>query len=117
MSTRRPEPSAPLPPPDALHVPFSFLRASLKDDRDAQFVATTMNIARGISLCLELAIKSNLVREMNEQVVPEGQEAPLLNLQDTDRLMHFALESARLLDDYAEDRIQWLNTYRVTEGK
>ena len=76
-----------------------------------------MNIARGISLCLELAIKSDLVREMNEQIVPEGQEAPLLNLADTDRLMRFALESARLLDDHAEDRILWLNTYRATEGE
>ena len=110
MSTRHIQTPAKLPLAAAAHVPFSFLHDSLKHNQDAQFVTIVMDFAKGLGLCLEMAASSTLARTMNE-------ELPLLNPEDTDRLMRFATMSANLMARHAADRIDWMNKYLVKEGK
>ena len=117
MRARHMPTPAKLPLTAAVHVPFSFLRASLKADQDAQFVATTMDIARGIGLCLEMASNSDLVRTMNADADAGDEELPLLDPASTDFLMRFATSAAKLLAEHAEGRIKWLNEYRAKEEK
>ena len=117
MSARHPPAQAKLPKAAAAHVAFSHLHDSVKDDPDAQFAATTMDIARGIGLCLEMVTNSDLAREMNADADAADEDLPLLDPADTYILTRFAISSAKLLADHAEDRITWLNEYRATEGK
>ncbi|AQR70078.1 hypothetical protein BZG29_18395 [Janthinobacterium sp. LM6] len=117
MSTRHTPAPAKLPKAAAFHVPFSHLDHRLKDDQDAQFAAITMDIARGIGVCLEIASNSDLAREMNADADPADEDLPVLGPVDTYILTRFAISAARLLADQAEDRITWMNEYCVKEAK
>lgn len=117
MSARHPPAQAKLPKAAAAHVAFSHLHDSVKDDPDAQFAATTMDIARGIGLCLEMVSNSDLAREMNSDAEPTDEDLPLLDPVDTYLLARFAISSARLLADHAEGHIKWLNEYRAKATK
>lgn len=117
MSTRHTSAPAKLPKATAFHVPFSHLDLRLKHDQDAQFAATTMDIARGIGLCLEMVSNSDLAREMNSDAEPTDEDLPLLDPVDTYLLARFAISSARLLADHAEGHIKWLNEYRAKATK
>jgi hypothetical protein len=94
----------------AVHKPFSWLDDSLRSDRQAEFAATTFDICQGISLCIELVHSSDLERLHNVDADPGEEEAPLLDLVNTERLLRLARASAELLADSAERHIEWLNT-------
>lgn len=117
MSARHPPAQAKLPKAAAFHVAFSHLDHRLKDDQDAQFAAITMDIARGIGVCLEIASNSDLARETNTDADPADEDLPVLDPIDTYILTRFAISAAKLLADQAEDRITWLNEYRAKEAK
>jgi hypothetical protein len=117
MSARLPTPAAKPPASAAAHKPFSFLREELRGDSAAQFVAMTMDIARGLQVCIELTNASNLTREMNEDCDAGAEESPTLDLVDTDYLTRFAAASACLLANHATNRIEWLNKYAIKERK
>ena len=117
MSTRHTSAPAKLPKATAFHVPFSHLDLRLKHDQDAQFAAATMDIARGIGVCLEMASNSALARETNTGADPVDEDLPVLDPVDTYILTRFAISAARLLAEHANDRITWLNEYRAKEAK
>lgn len=117
MSTRHTPAPAKLSKATALHVPFSHLGLHMKHDQDAQFAAATMDIARGIGVCLEMASNSDLARETNTDADPADEDLPVLDPVDTYILTRFAISAARLLAEHANDRITWLNEYRVKEAK
>lgn len=117
MSTRPAPAPGKLPKAAAFHVPFSHLDHRLKDDRDAQFAAITMDIARGIGVCLEMASNSDLARETNTDADPADEDLPVLDPIDTYILARFAISAAKLLAEHAEDRVTWLNEYRTKEVK
>lgn len=117
MSARPAPAPGKLPKAAAFHVPFSHLDHRLKDDQDAQFAATTMDIARGIGLCLEMVANSDLARETNTDADLGDEDLPLLDPVDTYLLTRLVISSARLLAYQAEDRITWLNEYRAKEVK
>lgn len=117
MSARPTPAPGKLPKAAAFHVPFSHLEQRLKDDQDAQFAAATMDIARGIGVCLEMASNSDLARETNTDADPADEDLPVLDPIDTYILTRFAISAAKLLADRAEDRITWLNEYRAKEAK
>jgi hypothetical protein len=94
---------------NAVHRPFSWIHASLRYDRQAEFVATTFDICQGISLCLELVHSSDLVRLSNRDADPGEEETPHLDLANTEQLLQLARASARLLADSAERHIEWVN--------
>lgn len=93
----------------AFHKPFSFLRDSLRDERQAKFAETTFNICQGISTCLELVHSSDLERHHNMDASPGEESVPVLDPADTERLLAFAREAAQLLADRAERHIGLLN--------
>lgn len=117
MSTRHTPAPAKLSKATAFHVPFSHLDLHMKHDQDAQFAAATMDIARGIGVCLEMASNSDLARETNTDADPADEDLPVLDPVDTYILTRFAISAARLLAEHANDRITWLNEYRVKEAK
>jgi len=103
--------------PAAVHKPFSFLRDELRHDSAAQFVALTMDIARGLQVCIDMTNSSNLTREMNADCDAGHEEVPTLDAVDTDFLTRFAAATAGLLAERAAERIEWLNRYGVKERK
>lgn len=117
MSARLPAPPAKLPAPASAHKPYSFLRDELRHDGAAQFVALTMDIARGLQVCIDMTTASNLTREMNEDCDAGNEEVPTLDTVDTDYLTRFAAATAGLLADRAYERIEWLNKHGVKERK
>ncbi|MEM8512929.1 hypothetical protein RCH14_002255 [Massilia sp. MP_M2] len=109
--------SARIPTTPASHKPYSFLREELRGDSAAQFVALTMDVARGLQVCIEMTSASNLTREMNEDCNAGDEESPTLDSVDTDYLTRFAAATACLLANHASDRLDWLNKYGVKERK
>lgn len=97
------------PEQSSMHKPFSWLAPQLGNDLAAQFMARTTDICHGIHTCLELVNSSSLARSSLEAAA--GDAVPLLDQIDTERLLRFAMASAKLLAEDSEKRIQWMNKY------
>ena len=112
-STQSHDSNAPLvsqkPEQSSVHKPFSWLAPHLGNDLAAQFMARTTDICHGIHTCLELVNSSSLARSSLEATA--GDDVPLLDSIDTERLLRFAMASAMLLAEYSEKRIQCMNKY------
>jgi hypothetical protein len=100
-----------------LHKAFSWLRPDLEHDHDAQFVATAHDVCKGIATCLQLVQNSNMVRSNQDDFVPGDEDAPLLDIGDTERLMLFAQAAAQMLGEDAERRIERLNERAQKKAK
>lgn len=92
--------TAPGATPDAIHQPFSWLPASLKGDKHAEFLALTKTICAGVATCLEL-VQKNRMAEDND-------DTPILNMNDAEALMMLASASAQMLYESADDHIDKL---------
>lgn len=97
------------PEQSSIHQPFSWLAPQLESDLTAQFVARTMDICHGIHACLELVNSSSQPR--SSLAVGAGDDVPLLDQIETERLLRFAMASAGLLAEDASKRIQWMNKH------
>lgn len=88
------------------HQPFSWLGQDLKGDASAEFAALTMDVCRGVDLCLEILHADHMVRIVNRDADPGEEKAPAFGLADGERLLRLAMVSARLLSDAAEVQIE-----------
>ena len=93
----------------SMHEPFSWLAPELENNLAAQFMARATDVCHGIHTCLELVNSSSLARSSLENGA--GDDVPLLDPIDTERLLRFAMASAKLLAEDSEKRIQWMNKY------
>ncbi|QRX82019.1 hypothetical protein [Glaciimonas sp. PAMC28666] len=89
------------PEPKALHQPFSWLPAHHQLNASAQFYALTKDVCQGIQTCVDLAHFS---------VMDRGSDTtPVLNIEDTDRLLRLAVTSSRMLAQIAAVHIDGLD--------
>ncbi len=70
----------------------------------AQFMATTLDISRGIQTCLSLIHASDLAREQRDDIC-----SPPLNVSDTESLTRMAMAAASMLSERAQGYIDVLN--------
>lgn len=94
--------------PAALHQPFDWIPADLRHRGGADFLSLALDVSQGIETCLALVHTSNLERMHNADADPGREGAPLLDCQDTERLLLLAKVSARLLAAEAAQRIDRL---------
>ena len=99
-------------PTKADHKPFSWLAAELHMNTSAQFMATTLDISRGIQTCLSLVCASDLAREQRDDSCP-----PPLNVADTENLARMAMAAAGMLSERAEGYIDVLNDMHANAEK
>ncbi len=85
----------------SMHKPFSWLPDSDQSNRPAKTNADAMDAFRGIATCLQLIEMSNLDRELDDPCDPE-RVVPILNMQDTGRLMRLAILVATEWGDKAD---------------
>lgn len=90
-----------VPKPEALHQPFSWLPARHQSNEHAQFYAMTKDVCEGIQTCVDLAHFSIMDRD--------GDTTPMLNRDDTDRLLRLAITSSQMLAHIASMRIDGLD--------
>ncbi len=99
--------------PEAIHKPFTWLHRQVEHDQHAQFYALTMDICQGVRTCLELVQSVGMDRENGTP--------PLLDVEDTARLLRLAIVSAKLLGESAQERIECAEglaaAQAVKEGK
>lgn len=109
-------PAAPAKPRSngAAHVSYIARGENLRYDPDATFTESVMNVAQGIELALELAHSSALERLGAGQ---GGEASPVLSTSDTDIMMRFALEAARLLAASAEQHLDYIQEFPRKGGK
>lgn len=113
MSKSTPEITVTHPNLIAHHEAFSHIRKELKTDSAAQFAAHTMEVSRGIKVCLDLVFLSDMYRREAVDADPDDQLIPTLNLQDTEYLMRLAIISAQELGNKAEDHLARLERKAV----
>lgn len=92
----------------ALHKKFSWLPAALENNREAEFIADSLDAWRGVETCLNLVNSSELDRANNTWEEPADQVSPLLNIVDSERLMRLAIITARTWELKCEERLQSL---------
>jgi hypothetical protein len=85
----------------SVHKPFSWLPDGDQSNRPAKINADAMDAFRGIATCLQLIEMSNLDRELDDPSDPE-RVVPILNMQDTGRLMRLAILVATEWGDKAD---------------
>jgi hypothetical protein len=95
--------------PAAMHLPFSWLDASLDNDPKAQFVALTMDVCRGAETCLQLLHSDMLTRNANQWADPGQEVAPILEKHHGEHLLLLATAATRMLSNQAEERIEMMN--------
>lgn len=100
MTTMPPEFNPPMEK-RSLHKPFSWLPDGDQSNLPAKANADAMDAFRGIATCLQLIEMSNLDRELDDPCDPE-RVVPLLNMQDTGRLMRLAILVATEWGDRAD---------------
>lgn len=106
-------PVQPMPDPEPVHKEFSWLPARLAFDHRAQFVATTLDVCRGIDVCIGLVQSSNSTRLNNIDADPQDATPPMLGIVETEQLLFLSKASARLLADTAEKHIEWLGKQAI----
>ena len=94
--------------PAALHQPFDWIAPDQRHHGGAEFLALALDVSHGIETCLTLVHGSNLERMHNADADPGSEGAPVLDCQDTERLLRLAMVSARLLAADAAQRIDRL---------
>lgn len=72
-----------------------------------QFVDTTLDIAAGLSVALELVYTSYLEQTAHKD--NPGNPPSILSVEDTEKLMRFAITASRLLEEAADEQVEWLN--------
>jgi hypothetical protein len=92
-----------------MHMPFSWLAPQLENDLTAQFMARATDIGHEIHTCLELVNSSSQAR--SSLAVGAGDDVPIRDQIETERLLRFAMASAGLLAEDASKRIQWMNKH------
>jgi hypothetical protein len=97
------------PEQSSIHQPFSWFAPQLGSDVSAQFVARTMDVCHGRHSCLDLVNPSKKAR--SGLAYGTGDDVPLLDRIETERLLRFAMASAGLLAEDASIRIQWMNEH------
>lgn len=90
-----------------LHQYFSRLPADFSHDAAAKMIELAHDVSDGVALCLELLSEDDLRRQ--------NDEAPMLGIGDTTRLMRLAVASLRMLRDEAHSRIE--NTHDWIEKR
>jgi hypothetical protein len=93
----------------AAHKPFSWLCDEAQLDGSARFLEKTFDVCSGIVTCLELVQSSNMERSFNVDADPGTEQAPILNENDTERLLRLAIASAQLIADVASEKIGFKN--------
>lgn len=96
--------------PAALHQPFDWLGPELQGHDTAAFLSLALDIGHGIETCLALVHSANMERTADDDADPGDEGTPILNSDDTERLLRLAQVSARLLSDDAQRRIERLST-------
>lgn len=94
----------------AAHKPFSWLADEARFDGNAELMATTFDVCNGILTCLELVHSSNQERSFNADADPGDEQAPILNENDTGRLLRLAMASTQLLAGAAYQNIEFRNS-------
>ncbi|QRX84172.1 hypothetical protein [Glaciimonas sp. PAMC28666] len=85
---------------ESIHEAFSWLPPHQRTDPHAQFVAQTKDICLGVQTCIDLAHFSMMDRESED-----SDTIPVLNIEDTERLLRLASTSSKLLADVASAEI------------
>jgi hypothetical protein len=99
-----------------VHERFSWLHESLRFAHEAQFIATAVDVSKGIAVALELVHNSNLARSNNDECDAGHECPPILNTIDTEALAMFAGAAARMLARIGEDKIDYLNQKALREA-
>ncbi|QRX82370.1 hypothetical protein [Glaciimonas sp. PAMC28666] len=97
MSNPRMTPTESSTAPDSLHQAFSWVPSTHKNEEVAEFYALTKDICRGLQTCVEIAHFSTMDRD--------SETTPMLNVEDTDRLLRLVATSSKMLAEAAEARI------------
>ena len=105
---RKPDkPTAPAPAMP-VHVAFSNLHASIKDDPRAKFAELKQDVCNGVRLCLEMVQSSLIDAQCDQQ--------PLLSANNRERLILPATRTTEMLAMRAEKEIDHLNDAATKGG-
>ena len=88
--------------PGVVHQPFSWLHRDIENDSNARFMALTMDVCKGIKICLDLVHTAGLERDSGLN------EDRLLDVEETNSLLRLAMVSAQLLTESAQTKIDGL---------
>jgi len=93
------------------HEDFRWIHGLGKDERFADFIELTRDIAAGINSCLQIIYASNLMRENNQDCDPGQESAPSIGNTDAANLFRLAMTAAALLLHASQERIDRLNQF------
>ena len=94
---------------ESVHVPFSWLDPELVGNPNGEFVALTMDICRGVEVCLGLVHSSDLERRFLADADEGDTALPTISSCESEWLLRLALKSTKLLADAAERHIGDMN--------
>ena len=91
------------------HEDFRWIHGPGKDERFADFIELTRDISAGVSTCLQIIFRSELVRETNLDSEPEQASQPPIGKTDSANLLRLSLAATTLLRQLSDERIERLN--------
>lgn len=93
--------------PAPAHEAFSWM-PGCSYSSNGDFAEKTLDICRGIELCLQLAQSSGMAHRNSRDASPENKEVPTLSEPDAETLVLFAKTAAAMLGERASDVIDSL---------
>lgn len=87
--------------PGPINTPFSWLPSSMQGRTNAEFVARTRNVSKGVRTCLQL---------MHNDILDRCSEQPtLLSVNEIEHLMLLATEALGMLAEDADKQIEHMH--------
>ena len=93
------------------HEDFHWIHGPGKNERFADFIELTRDIAAGMHTSMQIICSSDLVREINQDYESEQKSAPAIGKTDAVNLFRLAMAAAALLSKLADDHIDQLNKF------
>jgi hypothetical protein len=91
------------------HRDFHWVEGAGQGSPYANFLETTLDIAAGIHVSLQIAYASDLERAANDDADAGETRAPAVGMVEADQLMRLAMAASGLLRDEARRRVEVLN--------
>ena len=93
------------------HEDFHWIHGPGKNERFADFIELTRDVAAGMHTSMQIICASDLVREINQDYESEQKSAPAFGKTDAVNLFRLAMAAAALLSKLADDHIDQLNKF------
>jgi hypothetical protein len=91
------------------HEDFDWVEGIAQGSPYANFLETTLDIAAGIHVSLQIAYASDLERAANGDADADATRAPAVGIVEADQLLRLAMAASGLLRDEARRRVEVLN--------